>query len=81
MFSTSEEAKKSGWFSRRHETNEAHQASTKTSRQKQFERKLGAEERAEARQGRSDEEQLALLQSRGHGHCGEAVMLRNKLSK
>lgn len=32
--------------------------------------------RLEARQTRSDAEQLAYLVSRGHGHCKEAVRLR-----
>lgn len=51
----------------------------KTRKQRDFEKKLGATERAEARQSRSDADQLALLESRGHGHCGEAVALRAKL--
>lgn len=79
MYASREEAKQNGWFSRRHETEAAHKESTKTNHQRKFEKRLGAEERAEARQSRSDEEQLDLLESRGHGHCGEAQTLRLKI--
>ncbi len=35
-----------------------------------------AQRRHDARAGRSDREQLALLEARGHGHCAEALRLR-----
>lgn len=52
----------------------------RTANQRKFEKQLGAIERAEARQSRSDAEQLAALEARGHGHCGEAISLREKLT-
>lgn len=42
-------------------------------------RKELAEDRAEARAKRSDLEQLELLETRGHGDCGEARRLITKM--
>lgn len=42
-------------------------------------RRMEAEERVKARSERSDEEQLAYLEDRGHPNCEEAERLRTKL--
>jgi hypothetical protein len=43
------------------------------------ERRIGAQERAELRQSRSDEEQLKVLEGRGHGNCAEVERLRKRI--
>ena len=42
--------------------------------------KAEAQERLEAREARSDEDQLKRLISKGHGNCAEAEALRIRLS-
>ena len=44
-------------------------------------RREEAEERAAARKKRSDSEQLQHLERAGHGHCREAIRLRENLEK
>lgn len=43
-------------------------------------RRERAEARQEARDARSPQEQLQLLERRGHGHCQEAESLRQEIS-
>lgn len=50
-----------------------------TAKERKIRKHDEALERQASRQNRTDAEQLALLESRGHGHCGEAVALRVKL--
>lgn len=65
MFETAKDARAAGWFSRRHETEEAHAASTMTARERKAQRRREAETRAEARALRTDEEQIEILRQRG----------------
>ena len=44
-------------------------------------RQEGASARATERAGRDDGEQLASLEVRGHGSCGEASRLRERLAR
>lgn len=50
-----------------------------TAKERKIRKHDEALERQASRQNRTDAEQLALLESRGHGHCGEAIELRIKL--
>lgn len=79
MFGSAQEAKQAGWYSRRHETNEAHMASRITRRERQQQRREEAHDRALDRMARTDEEQLEILEQRGAGHCREVIRLRKKL--
>lgn len=63
-FSTRMEAKKAGWFSRRHQTSEHHAKIVESKREKQQHRNLHAAELRAARDNRTAKEQVALLDQR-----------------
>lgn len=81
MFGSAAEARKAGWFSRRHETREEHDASRRTSKDRKDQRRQEANDRQDAREARTDEEQLEVLKQRGCGSCAEANRLRDKIVK
>ena len=45
------------------------------------ERREEAQLRQEARDARTDHDQIALLKRGGHGHCREAVRLRKRIEE
>lgn len=45
------------------------------------ERREEAQVRQEARDARTDQSQVALLELHGHGHCREAVRLRKRIKE
>lgn len=81
MFATSAEAKKAGWFSRRHQTREAHDASRETRDHRRKQRQLEAQVRQDLRDGRTPEEQLEVLRKRGVIKGVEVIRLKAQIEK
>lgn len=79
MFDNSKDAKTAGWFSRRHETADAHMEVRQTRREKLEIRRMEALERENARARRTDEQQLEILKQRGVTEGREVDRLKARI--
>lgn len=69
------DAKRAGWFSRRHQTNEAHNEAKVHGPVPKENKRIEAEQRAEERAARTDAEQLKRLEDNGYKGCKEWIRL------
>lgn len=81
MFDNRKDAKAAGWFSRRHESPDAHMKVRRLRRDRIEERRRDAITRQEARAERSDAEQLEVLRKRGVTEGREVDRLKARLEK
>jgi len=83
MFATSQEAKKAGWFSRRNQTNTAHDNARQAREALQIAKFQNAQKRNEEAANRSPREQLRRLDQRlgaGVGAKNERARLKALIS-
>jgi hypothetical protein len=80
MYSNKKEANDAGWFSRRHRDDKANRESRLTRRERLNLRKEEANERADIRALRSDEEQLEVLRQRGVTEGREVERLKKRIA-
>ena len=79
MYENSKIAKQAGWHSRRNQTSGPQMEARETRRDRTIRLRQEAGLRKLAREQRTDEEQLKLLEDRGHRNCGEAMALQDKI--